>query len=98
MQEPEELPPLEAPQPPAPSRTTELLAQILRELKSQRIERDDFSWAKLAAVLLQVATVGCALVAVFLAGQPVPYFQWMIAAVFGQLAVMAALLFSRTSR
>lgn len=71
-----------------------LLAQILRELKQGRVHHDDFSWARLAAVLLQTLAAGLACIALF-NWHGEYYFDWLLLAVFGQLATVASLLFAR---
>lgn len=81
--------------PPAPagfSPEAEVLTQILRELKRQRADFGDFSWARLFAVLIQMVTIGCVIFALFHLDD-VLFFNWMFGAVFGQLAVIAALLY-----
>lgn len=75
---------------------SQLLSQILRELKQRHVQQDDFSWVRLASVLLQTLAVGFVLIAMFnFRGQY--YFDWLLLAVFVQLTVIASLLFARRS-
>lgn len=87
------------PDPPSGPRDSQaqLLAQILRELKQHHVQHDDFSWARLAAVLLQTMAAGFLCIALF-NWRGDYFFDWLMLSILGQLAVIASLLCAKNSR
>lgn len=75
----------------------ETLRQILQELRNQRAHAGDFSYTKFLAVILQMVALCLFIGALWLGSAEGrdTYVQWMTAALFVQLTVLAALLFNR---
>lgn len=75
----------------------ETLRQILQELRNQRGHAGDFSYTKFLAVILQMVALCLFIGALWLGSAEGrdTFVQWMAAALFVQLTVLAALLFNR---
>jgi D-glycero-D-manno-heptose 1,7-bisphosphate phosphatase len=72
--------------------THELLRQLVRELKNQRLDHNDFSYAKMLAGVVQMAALGCGMFALIGLNQPQSAsVLWLLGAIFLQLVVNALL-------
>jgi len=89
-----EKPPARKPARTPPAEAT--LRQILQELRDIRAQRDDFSYAAMLAVVLQVVAVVCLAGGLILAADSGEFFRWLGGGVMAQLAAITAVLFARS--
>ena len=73
-----------------------ILRQILSELRHQRGRGEDFSYAKVVAIVLQMIAALCLLGGLWMgADEPQIFFRWLGTGLMVQLAIIALLLYDR---
>lgn len=70
----------------------ELLQQIVRQLKRQHAEYEDFSTLKMLAFVFQMLVVGCVLFGVLNLSQPTAFLEWIAGGILSQLLVITLLI------